>query len=193
MLKTLYSDFRWSFIVAIACLALAYIWGNRWAEGPLAATWVAVVLGFMEVTLSFDNAVVNAAVLRDMDEKWRKLFLTVGIIIAVFGMRLVFPIAIVAVTTGMGWIEVTQMALQNPDEYSHHLHANHTAIASFGGIFLLLVFFSFLFDDSRNSTGSAGSRSAWPASASWTPSASSRRSSRSGPCSACCRCRPPIV
>lgn len=149
MLSTLYRDFRYSFLVAIVCLGLSYAWGQRWAEGPLAATWVALVLGFMEVTLSFDNAVVNASVLRDMDEKWRKLFLTVGIIVAVFGMRLVFPIAIVAVTTGMGWIEVTEMALKNPDEYSHHLHANHTAIASFGGIFLLLVFFSFLFDDSR--------------------------------------------
>jgi hypothetical protein len=149
MFATLYRDFRYSFLITIVCLATAYWWGQRWADGPLAAMWVAIVLGFMEVTLSFDNAVVNAAILRDMDEKWRRLFLTVGILIAVFGMRLVFPIAIVAVTTGMGWIEVTQMALTNPDEYSRHLHENHTAIAAFGGIFLLLVFFSFLFDDGR--------------------------------------------
>lgn len=149
MLATLYRDFRYSILLTLVCLGLAYSWGHRWPGGPLAATWVAIVLGFMEVTLSFDNAVVNASVLRDMDAKWRKLFLTVGILVAVFGMRLVFPIAIVAVTTGMGWIEVTHMALENPDEYSHHLHENHTAIASFGGIFLLLVFFSFLFDDSR--------------------------------------------
>jgi hypothetical protein len=149
MIATLYRDFRYSILITIICLAAAYSWGHRWADGPLAATWVTIVLGFMEVTLSFDNAVVNASILRDMDAKWRQLFLTVGILIAVFGMRLVFPIAIVAVTTGMGWIEVTQMALTNPDEYSRHLHENHTAIASFGGIFLLLVFFSFLFDDGR--------------------------------------------
>lgn len=148
-MSTLFRDFRYSFLVTAICLGLSYWWGHRWDEGPLAAVWVALVLGFMEVTLSFDNAVVNASVLRDMDEKWRRLFLTVGILIAVFGMRLVFPIAIVTVTTGMGWLEVGQMALQNPEEYSRHLHENHTAIASFGGIFLLLVFLSFLFDDSR--------------------------------------------
>lgn len=149
MLAVLFRDFRYSFLLTFVALGLAFWWGQRWEEGPLAAMWVCIVLGFMEVTLSFDNAVVNASVLRDMDLKWRRLFLTVGIIIAVFGMRLVFPIAIVAVTTGMGWIEVTQMALQKPEEYSHHLHENHTAIAAFGGIFLLMVFFNFLFDHER--------------------------------------------
>ncbi len=149
MLATVLRDFKFSLIVTVVCLAAAFAWGHRWEEGPLAATWVTLVLGVMEVTLSFDNAVVNAAILRDMDEKWRHLFLTVGIVIAVFGMRLFFPVAIVSMTTGMGLVEVAQLALNQPDVYSQHLHANHTAIASFGGVFLLLVFFSFLFDDSR--------------------------------------------
>ena len=149
MLATLYRDFKFSMVVTILALVAAFVWGHRWPEGPLAATWVALVLGVMEVTLSFDNAVVNASVLRDMDAKWRGLFLTVGILVAVFGMRLVFPILVVSTTTDMGFVEVAQLALNNPEQYSQHLHASHAAIASFGGMFLLLVFFSFLFDDGR--------------------------------------------
>ena len=149
MLMSHLREFRWSFLVTFICLAVAGYWGQRWEQGPLAALWVCIVLGVMEVTLSFDNAVVNAAVLREMDERWRRLFLTVGIIVAVFGMRLVFPLVIVVVTTGLGWVEVGQMALNDPDEYSRHLTENHTSIAAFGGMFLLLVFLAFLFDNER--------------------------------------------
>lgn len=63
MWSTLYREFKLSFLVTFACLALAYFWGQRWDEGPLAATWVTLVLGTMEANLSFDNAVVNASIL----------------------------------------------------------------------------------------------------------------------------------
>ncbi|BBI67139.1 hypothetical protein PKHYL_13300 [Psychrobacter sp. KH172YL61] len=43
-----------------------------------------------------------------------KIFLTVGILIAVFGMRLVFPIVIVAVTADLGMMQVIDLALNNP-------------------------------------------------------------------------------
>ena len=117
--------------------------------GPWTAVWITLVLSVMEVTLSFDNAVVNASVLKEMDEWWRKLFLTLGILIAVFGMRLVFPVVIVAVATGDGLIEVSRLAIENPDAYSQHLHDHHVSIASFGGMFLLLVSLRFLFDHER--------------------------------------------
>ena len=81
-------------IVAALGLAAAFAWG-----GP-AALVIAALLSIMEVSLSFDNAVVNAAVLRRMDPKWQQRFLTWGILIAVFGMRLVFPVLIVAIAAG---------------------------------------------------------------------------------------------
>ncbi len=153
-------DFRYSFFVTIVCLAAAYYWGAHSVEGGLAAVshsveaglaavFLTFILSVMEVSLSFDNAVVNASVLKDMDAKWRQIFLTVGILIAVFGMRLFFPIAIVAVATGLDMPQVTDMALSDPDEYAKHLLANNAAIAAFGGIFLLLVFFSFLFNATK--------------------------------------------
>ncbi|MDR1854443.1 MAG: DUF475 domain-containing protein [Azoarcus sp.] len=141
--------FRLSFVVTVVCLLLAGIWGARNGMGVAPAVLIAAVLGVLEVSLSFDNAVVNASVLKEMEAKWQQIFLTVGILIAVFGMRLIFPIAIVAVATGLGFGDVAAMALERPEEYSRHLGGAHAGIAAFGGMFLLLVFFAFLFDDDR--------------------------------------------
>jgi len=142
-------DFRFSFVVTAACLIAAFFWGQASGMGAWAAVWLAIVLGVLEVSLSFDNAVVNASVLKEMDEFWRKMFLTIGILVAVFGMRLVFPIVIVAVATDMSVGPVIEMALRQPEKYSEALTANYPAIASFGGIFLWLVFLNFLFDEER--------------------------------------------
>ena len=108
------------------------------------------ILAVMEVSLSFDNAVVNASVLKHWNQFWRTLFLTVGIIVAVFGMRLIFPLLIVGVTADMSMIEVAQLALNDPKSYSEKLMAHHAEIAAFGGMFLLLVFLNFLFDDEKD-------------------------------------------
>jgi hypothetical protein len=145
----MFQDFKYSFLVTLLCVGVAMWWGATTSMGIATAVFLVVVLGVMEVSLSFDNAVVNASILKDMDAKWQQLFLTVGILVAVFGMRLVFPIVIVAVATGLGAWDVMQMALNNPTEYSHHLHASHAGIAAFGGMFLLLVFLSFMFDNEK--------------------------------------------
>ncbi|MEO8360064.1 MAG: DUF475 domain-containing protein [Vicinamibacteria bacterium] len=142
-------DFRFSFLVTLVCLVGAFYWGTSTPAGGIAAVTLTLILGVMEVSLSFDNAVVNAGVLKEMDEKWRQLFLTVGILVAVFGMRLLFPIVIVSVATGLRTMDVVQMALKAPAEYSKHLVENHVVIAAFGGMFLLLVFLNFIFDQDK--------------------------------------------
>ena len=143
--------FRLSIGVTIVLLAVAAWWGySRGGIGGLVtALWISAVLGVLEVSLSFDNAVVNASVLRHWNDFWRKLFLTVGILVAVFGMRLVFPLVIVSVATGLGMLDVWHMAINTPDEYSRHLTDNHAEVAAFGGAFLLLVFLNFLFDEEK--------------------------------------------
>lgn len=142
-------DFRLSLFVTAICVVAAGYWGANNGMGVQSAVFLVLVLGVMEVSLSFDNAVVNASILKDMDAKWQQIFLTVGILIAVVGMRLLFPIVIVSVATGLGMGDVAQMALTKPDEYSGHLKESHVAIAAFGGMFLLLIFFSFLFDEGK--------------------------------------------
>ncbi len=143
--------FKVSFLVTFVCLAAAGWWGYEhtgWA-GALSAIGIAAILGVMEVSLSFDNAVVNASVLKTWDPFWQKLFLGVGIVIAVFGMRLLFPLVIVAMAADLGLMEVWRLALNDPAAYSAHLSNHHAEVAAFGGIFLLLVFLNFLLDQDK--------------------------------------------
>ncbi|WP_139851950.1 DUF475 domain-containing protein [Acinetobacter pullicarnis] len=147
--------FRFSIIFTIICLAISAYWGfthgvQSGVMTMLKALAITAILAVMEVSLSFDNAVVNASVLKHWDQFWRKLFLTVGIIVAVFGMRLLFPLLIVGVTADLSMIEVAQLALNHPAEYSAKLNAHHAEIAAFGGLFLLLVFLNFLFDQGKD-------------------------------------------
>lgn len=136
-------NFYLSFVVTIVCLMLALIWGG------VNALLVTAILGIMEISLSFDNAVVNASVLKTWDHFWKMLFLTLGILIAVFGMRLLFPLLIVSLTTDMNILDVAVMALNTPDEYAKSLLSHHVEVSVFGGTFLLLVFLNFIFDDQK--------------------------------------------
>jgi hypothetical protein len=115
--------------------------------------WIGVFQGntltLLELSLSFDNAVVNAIILANMTLFWRKAFITWGMIIAVFGMRLLFPIIIVMTTTGLGAYEAFDLSLHHPVEYQMAIEKTHHILMSFGGIFLLMVFFTFLFDDKK--------------------------------------------
>ncbi|MCA1857044.1 DUF475 domain-containing protein [Massilia oculi] len=143
--------FTWSFIVTAVCMALAGWWGydHGGVAGMLTALGVTAILSVMEVSLSFDNAVVNASVLKGWNEFWLKLFLGLGMIIAVFGMRLVFPLVIVAVAADLGMMDVWNLALSDPKAFSAHLTNHHAEVAAFGGMFLLLVFLNFLLDDEK--------------------------------------------
>ncbi|WP_129839776.1 DUF475 domain-containing protein [Streptomyces sp. RFCAC02] len=140
LLKT----FGWSFGITIVGLAAALLlWG--WQGFAVVA-----ILTILEISLSFDNAVVNAGVLKRMNEFWQKIFLTIGILIAVFGMRLVFPVAIVSLTARVGPIEAVRLALDDPDKYSQMVTDAHPAIAAFGGMFLLMIFLEFIFEEREN-------------------------------------------
>lgn len=130
--------FKTSFLIALIGIALAGWWG-----GPAGIT-MALMLSVLEVGLSFDNAVLNAATLRKMSPKWQRRFLTWGIFIAVFLMRLVFPVLIVAAFAHLQLGEVVRIALQSPADYARYLSSAHVSIASFGGLFLLMVLLDFL-------------------------------------------------
>ncbi len=145
--------YKGSILFTLVCLALGAWYG--WAmTGNVAATasmlWIILVLSILEVSLSFDNAVVNAAVLKDMDDIWQRRFLTWGMVIAVFGMRIVFPLAIVAIAAGLGPMDALNLSLNNPGEYERIVSGAHVGIAGFGGAFLAMVGLSFFFDGEKD-------------------------------------------
>ncbi|MBA3757302.1 DUF475 domain-containing protein [Candidatus Saccharibacteria bacterium] len=129
--------FSFSGFITAAVLVAVFI-----LAGP-AAFLIAVALIIIEVTFSFDNAVINARVLRELSPFWQKIFLTVGIAIAVFGMRIIFPIAIVAITTTLNWREVLNLSLNDPNKYAIALKEAEPAIAAFGSAFLLMLVLHF--------------------------------------------------
>jgi hypothetical protein len=151
-------EFGFAFGVTIVALILAGWYGFNLGGLSVALNFllIAVVLGVMEVSLSFDNAVVNASVLKNMTEKWQRRFLIWGILIAVVGMRLVFPIAIVAITAGLGFGEVARLALNDAPRYGEYLEEAEVVISAFGGTFLLMVALNYLMDPEKDEHWLAG-------------------------------------
>ncbi|MGW6316426.1 DUF475 domain-containing protein [Streptomyces sp. NPDC055099] len=133
--------FGWSFAVTALGLVAAVFYGGWTAIGVVA------ILAILEISLSFDNAVINAGILKKMNAFWQKIFLTIGVLIAVFGMRLVFPVLIVAVSAKIGPVEAVRLAVNDKDRYQQLVTDAHPSIAAFGGMFLLMIFLDFIFAD----------------------------------------------
>jgi hypothetical protein len=138
--------FGGSYAVTVVALVAAFFYGG--VEGLV----LCAILGILEVSLSFDNAVVNATVLERMDAFWQRIFLTVGVLIAVFGMRLVFPLIVVSVTAGLNPVQAIELALQHgapddPTSYAYLLNQAYPDIAAFGGMFLFMLFLDWVFEE----------------------------------------------
>ncbi|MDE3015711.1 MAG: DUF475 domain-containing protein [Pseudomonadota bacterium] len=130
-------------ITAIALL-IAFLWAG------VSGLFICVLMIILEVSFSFDNAVVNATVMRNMKKKWQQRFLTWGMLVTVFGMYYLFPLLIVSLATGLDIIDVMRLAIHAPRIYSQHVMASHTQIDAFGGMFLLMVFLTFILDEGKD-------------------------------------------
>lgn len=138
--------FGFSYAVTALSLVIAFLYGG------VEALILCAILGILEISLSFDNAVVNATVLERMSAFWQRIFLTIGILIAVFGMRLVFPLVIVAVTADLNPVDALTLALErrpesDPTSYAALLNEAYPQIAAFGGMFLFMLFLDWMFED----------------------------------------------
>ncbi len=129
-----------------AALATLTIWALIGFNMGPEALFIVLVLTLLETTFSADNAVVNSKVLITMSPMWQRLFMTVGIFIAVFVVRFALPILIVMVTAGLGGREVLDLALHHPKEYEEHLEKSAPVINAFGGTFLLMIALSYFID-----------------------------------------------
>lgn len=127
-------------VVSVIALFIIYLWGG------VAALFLTAALAVLEVTLSFDNAVVNAKILAEMAPHWQRRFLTWGILLSVFGTRLILPIFIVSVVAFTSPWAVAMLALYNPEAYSTLVLSADAAIKAFGGAFLLMVSLKYFFN-----------------------------------------------
>ena len=144
--------FRWAFLVTFAGLVGAFWLG--WVRegnlgGALSFLLVGSLLAVLEISLSFDNAIVNANKLHGMTPKWQRRFLTWGILIAVFGMRVIFPLAVVAIAAWVSPWEAVRLAVAEPSEYARLMAESHTSIAAFGGAFLMMVALDYFIDEEK--------------------------------------------
>ena len=87
--------------------------------------------------------------LEGMSEKWRHRFITWGILIAVFGMRFLFPLAVVAIFAKLNILTVLNMALNDVGQYAHYLELTHSPIVAFGGAFLLMLFMDYFVEEKK--------------------------------------------
>jgi hypothetical protein len=145
--------FKGSILLSLVGGACAFGIGHFYTgtiSGALSALFLATVLSVLEISLSFDNAVVNAIVLKKMTPLWQHRFLTWGIAIAVFGMRLVFPLALVGVMAHVNPIDALVLAATKPAEYAQIMLSAHVSIAAYGGAFLLMVALKYFFEETKD-------------------------------------------
>lgn len=129
-----------------ATLTTILIWIFVGWQLGVSALFTVIVLTLLETTFSADNAVVNSKVLVTMSPMWQRLFMTVGIFIAVFVVRFLLPVVIVMATAGISFSEVIDLALNHPHEYEKELHESAPVINAFGGTFLLMIALSYFID-----------------------------------------------
>ncbi|GAB3579909.1 DUF475 domain-containing protein [Calidifontibacter terrae] len=146
-MKTL-RHFTPDLVVAAIVLVIAFLYDGATAVGLTA------ILIVVEIVFSFDNAAVNAKYIERLNDFWQRMFLTVGVLVAVFGMRLIFPFLIVCLSGSISPMQALHLALDKgdphtPGTYGYILNEAHPSIAAFGGMFLLLLFLDFIFDGDR--------------------------------------------
>jgi len=134
-------------LVPLACCAggLAIVLGLHGLE----AAWITLVLLLLEISLSFDNAVVNARVLDRLTPGQQRFFLTWGLVIPVFGVRFAGPLVMVSLAGGVGMGTALDAALHHPERYRELLELAEPRILAFGGMFLLMVFLRYFFDEAK--------------------------------------------
>lgn len=111
------------------------------------STLVAILgLIVFEIISSIDNAIVNAHILKTMPERYRKIFLVWGLLLAVFVVRGVLPFLIVwLVNPGLTFPEVLSFVFSGDARIKEYVEASKPLLLLGGGVYLFLVSLSWLF------------------------------------------------
>ena len=144
---------KWPLALTGLGLVLAFWLGWHFTGhlgGALSFLMIGSVLAVLEISLSFDNAIVNANKLKSMTPAWQRRFLTWGILIAVFGMRIVFPLAVISIASRISPWSAIILAATEPSEYSRIMQDAQLSISAFGGTFLMMVALTYFIDREKD-------------------------------------------
>lgn len=135
-------------ILAILVLSSFYYFSHN-TTVLLDSLSLVLLLAVLELSISFDNAIVNAKILKKMSSFWRTMFFWVGLPIAVFGVRFLFPFILVSITSHIDLHHVFILAVKDPTGYQNAVMKNASVLYSFGAGFLVMVCFNF-FKEQQN-------------------------------------------
>jgi hypothetical protein len=116
-------------------------------------TTIVIIVGLIvfEIVSSIDNAIVNAHVLKTMNEKWRKIFLFWGIITAVFLVRGLLPLVIIWLSVPeIGFMGAFHSMFNASPEVANLIEERKGIILIGAGVFLLLVYLHWLFLEKKD-------------------------------------------
>ena len=110
------------------------------------ALFTIIGLSLFEAISSVDNAIINAEVLTTMSKKAQRLFLTWGMLIAVFLVRGLLPFAIIwAFNTALSPMQVFSAAWSSDPLVHESIEKSAPILLVAGGVFLLFLFLHWLF------------------------------------------------
>jgi hypothetical protein len=110
--------------------------------------FIVIIIGLclFEVISSVDNAIINAHVLKTLPEKYRKIFLVWGLLLAVFVVRGLLPFLIVwFANPSLSIIEVVTFTFSGSEEINKYVEKSKPLLLLGGGVYLFFVFLSWLF------------------------------------------------
>ena len=107
-----------------------------------------VILGLclFEIISSVDNAIINAHVLKTLPEKFRKIFLTFGLLIAVVAVRGILPFIIVWLANpAFSFAQVIGFVFHPTPDIEAYVEKSQALLLLAGGVYLFFVFLGWLF------------------------------------------------
>jgi uncharacterized protein len=107
-------------------------------------------LCLFEIISSVDNAIINAHVLKTLPEKFRKIFLTVGLLVAVVAVRGILPFLIVWLANpNFSFAQVIDFVFHPTAQINAYIEKSQALLLLAGGVYLFLVFLSWLFVEEK--------------------------------------------
>jgi hypothetical protein len=114
---------------------------------------ILTILGLcvFEIVSSVDNAIVNASVLKTLPQKFRRIFLVWGMLIAVFVVRGVLPFLLVWLANpALNFLQIFNAVFSGDETVRQSLQATKPLLLLGGGTYLFLVFLGWLFLEEKN-------------------------------------------